>query len=95
MDDNPYQAPQGERDESVGSFFGVPPGVRLWAQVGPRFWGGMLIGVGFGFFLGANLIKEGVISSWPGTRIVGITLVLMWIGMWIALRSVRRSAQQQ
>ena len=67
-------------------FFDRPYGVDFWLSVGGRFWGGLLIGLGIGLFLGALLIKDEIVSTdsglWPGAW-----LVLFSIGLLITYRA--------
>jgi hypothetical protein len=39
------------------SFFSIPESLRVWARFGGRFWGGVLAGIGLGFFLTMILIE--------------------------------------
>jgi predicted lipid-binding transport protein (Tim44 family) len=72
------------------SFFGLPFSFYLWARVGPRFWGGLLSGLGLGLLVAAALAELGLQRNvWVGV----IAILLAGIGQVIALRSVRRSLQ--
>ena len=74
------------------SFFGLPAGLRLWSQVGPMFWGGVLCGLGIGLLVAAVLAElELPRTVWVG--VIGIALAGM--GQVIALRAVRRSRQAE
>ena len=74
------------------SFFGLPTGWQLWSQVGPRFWGGVLVGFGIGLLMAAVLLElELHRSVWVG--VLGI--VLAGVGQIVALRAVRRSRQPE
>jgi hypothetical protein len=74
------------------SFFGLPAGLRLWAQVGLTFWGGVLCGLGIGLLVAAVLAElELQRTVWVG--VIGI--VLAGIGQIIALRAVRASCQPE
>jgi hypothetical protein len=50
-----------------------------------------LIGLGFGLFTGAALVKDELISLDSGLWVVA-WLVLYWIGLVITQRAIRRSA---
>jgi hypothetical protein len=63
------------------SFFGMPSGGRFWLEVGPRFWGGALMGLGFGTFFGIAVPQQG----WWG---ILIFVVLWFIGLNITLRDL-------
>jgi hypothetical protein len=72
-------------------FFDRPASFDFWMSVGGRFWGGLLVGLGFGLFTGAMLIKDELIPL--NSMFWVITwLVLFFIGLNIAQRSVRRSS---
>jgi hypothetical protein len=63
------------------SFLGMPSGLRWWSQVGPRFWGGALMGLGFGTFFGSTALPQG----WWGV----LTFVVLWfIGLIITNRDI-------
>jgi hypothetical protein len=71
------------------SFFGMPGGVRFWSQVGPRFWGGALMGIGAGIFLSMTVMPQ---SGWWGL----ISFVVFWmIGLIITNRDINRSKGTQ
>jgi hypothetical protein len=72
-------------------FFDRPASVDFWLSVGGRFWGGLLIGLGFGLFMGAALVKDELVSLDSGLWVVA-WLVLYSIGLVITHRAVRRSA---
>ena len=72
-------------------FFDRPAGVDFWMSVGGRFWGGLLIGIGFGLFIGAMLIKDELIPLNSGLWVIA-WIVLYSIGLVITNRAVHRSA---
>ena len=74
------------------SFFGLPTSFRLWARVGPRFWGGVVAGLGLGLFAAAFLEELGF---WRTAWVGFIAIVLVAIGPAIALASVRRSLERE
>jgi hypothetical protein len=72
-------------------FFDRPAGVDFWMNVGGRFWGGLLIGIGFGLFIGAMLVKDELVPLNSALWVIS-WLVLYSIGLAITQRAVRRSA---
>ena len=80
-----------DRQTKRRGFFDRPEFVDFWMSVGGRFWGGLLIGLGFGLWIGASLIKDELLPSNSGLWI-GTWLVLYLIGLLITHRSIRRSA---
>ena len=77
------------------SFFGLPPSWRVWSQVGPQFWGGVLIGVGVGFLLAAVLVELEVMTLQLTPRAAAIVIAFLLIGQAITLRAFRRSRQPE
>jgi hypothetical protein len=73
-------------------FFDRPASFDFWMSVGGRFWGGLLVGLGFGLFTGAMLIKDELIPLSSMFWVIA-WLALFFIGLNIALRSVNRSAK--
>src|SRR4051812_21152542 len=72
-------------------FFDRPEFVDFWMTVGGRFWGGLLIGVGFGLFIGSSMIKDELLP--PNSVLwIGAWVVLFFIGLNITQRAVHRSA---
>jgi hypothetical protein len=68
------------------SFFGKSPLVRSWSQMGPRFWGGALMGLGFGTFFGNIALPQ---SGWWGL----LTFLVLWmIGLIITNRAINADA---
>jgi hypothetical protein len=67
----------------------MPSGFRWWSQVGPRFWGGALMGLGFGTFFGSIALPQ---QGWWG---VLIFVVLWFIGLIITNRALNRSEGTQ
>lgn len=84
-------APSSERP----SFFGVPEGVRDWAHVGPRFWAGVLVGISLGLFAAKGLVELELLRTQGNFWIMAPILVLLWLGMMLATRAVRRSRQSE
>jgi hypothetical protein len=80
-----------DRQSKQRGFFDRPEFVDFWLNVGGRFWGGLMIGLGFGLFLGATLIKDELLPTDSGLWYLA-WLVLFLIGFAITHRSVRRSA---
>jgi hypothetical protein len=60
-------------------------------NAGGRFFGGLLIGLGFGLFLGTSLIKDELVPINSGLWL-GAWLVLFFVGLNITHRAVNRSA---
>ena len=85
------QSETTDRQPKRRGFFDRPAFVDFWMNVGGRFWGGLLIGFGFGLFLGASLIKDELLSTDSGLWFIA-WLVLFFIGLNITYRSVNRSA---
>ena len=73
-------------------FFDRPAGLDFYMNAGGRFFGGLLVGLGFGLFIGAMLIKDDLIPL--NSMFWVITwLVLFFIGLNITYRAVNRSAK--
>jgi hypothetical protein len=69
------------------SFFGWPESFFLWARLGSRFWGGVLFGIGLGFFVASWLMElEMMKTVWTGF----IAIVLIGLGLGMAVRTARR-----
>jgi hypothetical protein len=80
-----------DRQPKRRGFFDRPAFVDFWMNVGGRFWGGLLMGIGFGLVIGASMIKDELIP--PDSGFWFFTwLVLIFIGSVITNRSVNRSA---
>jgi hypothetical protein len=77
-------------------FFGMPRGMRIWAEAGPRFWAGVALGIGlglaFGLVIGGGLVRQGLKSD---TSLAGIGLVLMVVGMIFAQWMIGRTSGQK
>jgi hypothetical protein len=80
-----------DRQPKRRGFFDRPASVDFWLSVGGRFWGGLLIGLGFGLFTGAMLIKDELIPLNSGFWFI-TWLVLFFIGFNITHRAVNRRA---
>jgi hypothetical protein len=85
------QLETSDRQPKRRGFFDRPAGVDFLMNVGGRFWGGLLIGIGFGLFIGAMLVKDELIPLDSGLWVIA-WLVLYSIGLVITNRAVRRSA---
>lgn len=85
----PEKTPTGQPQRR--GFFDRPASMDFWMAVGGRFWGGLLVGLGWGLFTGATLIKDDLVplNSWLW---VTAWLGLFFIGLNIAIRSVNRSS---
>jgi hypothetical protein len=74
----------------------MPRGMRVWAEAGPRFWAGVVMGIAlglaFGLLIGAYLGYEGLITSKNDTRLAGIGIVLLFLGMMFAQWTIGRTA---
>src|SRR5262245_60999634 len=80
------------------SFFSIPPRMRFWGQVGARFWGGVLIGVGVGIFLAGILAEFEVINLGPDRwtpRVSAIVIAFILTGMLVTQRSASPGQQPQ
>jgi hypothetical protein len=77
-------------------FLGIPRGMRMWAEAGPRFWAGVVLGIAlglaFGLLIGAHLVLEGLITSQNDTRLAGIGIVAIFIGIMFAQWKIRRTS---
>ena len=86
-----------ERDEP--GFFGMPRGVRLWAEAGRRFWGGVVLGIAlglaFGLLIGAHLAFEKWVTPQNDTRLAGIGMVAIFIGLMFAQWTIGRTAVRE
>lgn len=94
---HPFDSEQGTSKPSPErpSFFSVPQGVRDWGQVGPRFWAGVLVGISLGLFAGKGLVELELLTTQGNFWIMVPVLVLLWLGMMLAMRAVRRSRQSE
>ena len=76
------------------SFFRLSPNMRAWAQAGPLFWAGLIlgfcVGIGLGLWIGAGLVTEGVITFQNNGWLIVTALVLEFIGIMFAWQIVRR-----
>jgi hypothetical protein len=80
-----------DRQPKRRGFFDRPASVDFFMNAGGRFFVGLLIGIGFGQFLCASLIKDELIPL--NSMFWFITwLVLFFIGLVITDRAVNRSA---
>ncbi|HEY3395624.1 MAG TPA: hypothetical protein VGK58_23180 [Lacipirellulaceae bacterium] len=74
-------------------FLGMPRGVRIWAEAGPRFWAGVVLGIAlglaFGLVFGGGLVRQGLKSD---TTLAGIGLVAIVVGIWFAQWTIGRTA---
>lgn len=85
------QSETTDRQPKRRGFFDRPASVDFLMNAGGRFLGGLLIGIGFGQFLCASLIKDELIPL--NSMFWFITwLVLFFIGLVITHRAVNRSA---
>jgi hypothetical protein len=72
------------------SFFGMPSSSRFWLQVGPRFWGGALMGLGWGIFLCVTTMPQ---SGWGWWGVISFS-VLWMIGFIITNRDINRTRER-
>ena len=56
MDNQQQPGDPANRPSFSGKIFGQPPAWRLLPQAGPRFWAGVLGGVGLGLMVAAILV---------------------------------------
>jgi hypothetical protein len=77
------------------SFFGLPAGGRLWSQVGGRFWGGVLSGIGIGYLVAVVLVDLELTTLQMTPRVAAIVIAFWLIGQTIAFRAVRRTKQPE
>jgi len=80
-----------DRQPKRRGFFDRPASFDFWLSVGGRFWGGLLVGLGWGLWTGVWLIKDELVPANSMFWVVA-WLGLFFIGLNIALRAVRRSA---
>jgi hypothetical protein len=91
--DNKHQQTidQSDQPSFFGRLFGQPPFWRLWPQAGPRFWAGVLLGVGIGLMVAAMLVDLELLAP---QRTVWVTILpgmfLIFLGR-ERLRAVVRS----
>ncbi len=85
------QLPTTDDQTKRRGFFDRPASFDFWMKVGGRFWGGLLIGLGFGLFTGAMLVKDELVPLNSSLWVIA-WLVLYFIGLVITQRAVRRSA---
>jgi hypothetical protein len=89
---SPQEKPGAESERP--KFLAVPEHMRIWSQIGPRFWGGVVAGIGFGYFV-ALILAE--VESLPilRSRVVGVLfLLLIPIGVAVARRTVAHSRRE-
>jgi hypothetical protein len=86
------QLETADRQSKRRGFFDRPAGVDFWLSVGGRFWGGLVIGIGFGLFFGGSLVKDELLPKDSRLWLMIPWLVLFGIGLAITHRAVRRSA---
>lgn len=91
--DNQQEKAQPQSDRP--SFFGLPPHWRVWSQLGGRFWGGVLCGVGIGFCVAAALVELELTTFQLTPRVALIVMVFGSIGQLIAFRAVGRTKQSE
>jgi hypothetical protein len=72
-------------------FFDRPASFDFYMNAGGRFFGGLLVGLGFGLFSGAMLVKDELIPLNSAFWVI-TWLVLMFIGSNITYRAVNRRA---
>jgi len=77
------------------SFFESPAGWRVWSQVGPKFWAGVLVGVGLGLLLGAALVELELMTLQRKAWVSVTGIVLVALGQTIAWRAVRRGQKRE
>jgi hypothetical protein len=91
-DSNDESSPASDKP----GFLGMPRGVRVWADVGRRFWAGVVLGIAlglaFGLLIGAHLVHEGLITPQNDTRLAGIDIVAIFIGIMFAQWTIGRTA---
>jgi hypothetical protein len=89
---------QDQRDESSPAsdkpgFLGIPRGMRVWAEAGPRFWAGVVLGIAlglaFGLVIGGGLVRQGLKND---TTLAGIGIVIIVLGITFAQWTIRRTA---
>jgi hypothetical protein len=91
--DSQQEKPGVPPDPDRPGFFGIPNGFRVWARVGPRFWGGLLGGLGLGLWA-AKFLDD--LGYWRERPLVGFfAIALVGIGLGIAISSVRRSLERE
>ena len=77
-------------------FLGMPRGMRTWAEAGLRFWAGVVLGIAlglaFGLLIGAYLGYEGLITSKNDTKLAGIGIVLVVVGVAFAQWTIGRTS---
>jgi hypothetical protein len=90
---------QQEKSDPVSDkpgFLGMPRGMRVWAEAGRRFWAGVVLGIAlglaFGLLIGAYLGYEGLITSQNDTRLAGIGIILIVVGIGFAQWTIGRTA---
>ncbi len=81
-----------DRQSKRRGFFDRPASLDFCMNAGGRFFGGLLVGLGFGLFIGAMLIKDELIPLNSAFWVI-TWLVLFFIGLNITYRAVNRSAK--
>lgn len=77
-------------------FLGMPRGMRMWAEAGPRFWAGVVLGIAlglaFGLLFGAHMAFNEYVTPKNDTRLAGIGLVALCVGIIFAQWTIGRTA---
>jgi hypothetical protein len=81
------------RPSFFGKFFGQPPDWVFWRQSGPRFWAGVLAGVGLGLMSGAVLVELELLTLHRRAWAMLVGMLFIFVGRQRLQVVVRRQAE--
>jgi hypothetical protein len=74
-------------------FFGLPAGLRVWSQLGRKFWAGVLVGLGIGFQIAAVFVELELMGPHRKAWVSLTGVILFGLGLTTLPRATESKSQ--